>query len=340
VSDTGLAQNCLDQNLSDSVFSDCSDLPDSKLVHQTQQIMRKHAKSFDWAARFLAPSTRTQTRLLYAFARIADDLADEPNLGSLNHRLAALTALRADVLGAHSRNELACAVAQLRQEHALPISLFECFIDSLLADTQTRCLHTEQDLLVFAYGVAGTVGLMMRPILGAPSSADQYALALGIAMQLTNIARDVVEDAARGRIYIPSCYGAATHEQGHHPVDAPERQQAFAAITRVLSLADDFYAHAAHGLWLIPQPNRLAIQIALILYRGIGRKILRRGAERYWQTGRQARTHLNWLEKIQLTAPVLLQQRTPNTATPNATALKALNSLRNQPGFPLVGFEV
>jgi 15-cis-phytoene synthase len=297
------------------------------LAGQAQQIMRRHAKSFDWAARLLAPAVRGDTTLLYAFARIADDLADEPGLGPLDGRLASLTALKSGLLDAQGGNAWAAAVAQLRRRHALPISLFECFLDSLRDDAQARRLHTEQDLLDFAYGVAGTVGLMMRPVLGAAPSADPYALALGIAMQLSNVARDVVEDAARGRTYVPFSYGVSA-DLLRQPADAADRRHAFAAIARVLALAETFYAYAESGLQLIPQRNRGAICVALVLYRGIGRKILRRGPERYWQ----GRTSLSALEKLRLIAPLVRVDGKPQAARrPDAASAGVLQALRSLP---------
>lgn len=296
------------------------------LAGRAQQIMRRHARSFDWAARFLAPSARGDTTLLYAFARIADDLADEPSLGALADRLASLATLKAGLLAPQCSNAWAGAVDQLRRQHALPVGLFGCFLDSLFDDAQARRLHTEQDLLAFAYGVAGTVGLMMRPILGAGPSADPHALALGIAMQLTNVARDVVEDAARGRTYIPLAYGVSAGEL-RQPEDAAARRRAFAAIARVLALAETFYTFAESGLHGIPPRNRRAIRVALVLYRGIGRKILRRGPERYWQ----GRTSLGALEKIRLIAPVVLVGHAPRAPkrpdTASAGVLQALRSL-------------
>jgi 15-cis-phytoene synthase len=291
------------------------------LAESAQQIMRRHAKSFDWAARFLAPAARADTTLLYAFARIADDLADEPHLGSLEQRLAALTVLRASLHAPRAGDVLAGAVAGLCQRHALAPGLLDCFLDSLQADAHPRQLHTEQELLAFAYGVAGTVGLMMRPILGAAPAADPHAVALGIAMQLTNVARDVAEDAARERRYIPSAY-ARDRSTLHQPVDAAARRAAFATIERVLALAEEVYAFAEQGLHLIPRRNRRAVSIALVLYRAIGRKILRRGSERYWQ----GRTHLSAFEKFGLTAALLLSgRRSPQSvAAALPTVLRAL----------------
>jgi 15-cis-phytoene synthase len=271
--------------------------PLSGLAAAARQIMRRHARSFDWAARFLAPATRADTTLLYAFARIADDLADEPALGPLPQRLQSLAAMRAGLATPHGSDGWASAVSQLRLRHALPFELFDCFLASLQADAQPRQLGTEADLLAFAYGVAGTVGLMMRPILGAATQADPHAMALGIAMQLTNVARDVLEDAARGRTYLPLGCGVAAAGL-LQPADAAARERAFSAVRRVLALAEERYAFAEQGLPLIPPQNRRAVRVALVLYRGIGRKILRRGPAHFWQ----GRTVLSGLEKAQLTA--------------------------------------
>jgi 15-cis-phytoene synthase len=303
------------------------------LADRAEGVMRRHAKSFTWAARFLAPAARADTTLLYAFARIADDLADEPRLGALDQRLAMLGTLKAELRQPRGAETLAAAVAQLRLRHALPAGLFECFFDSLRDDAQARSLRTEDELLAFAYGVAGTVGLMMRPILGAPPSADAHALALGIAMQLTNIARDVVEDAARARTYVPSSW--MTSRAGlHQPASAAERRTAFAAIARVLARAEEFYAFAEQGLGSIPRPNRRAVSIALVLYRAIGRKILRRGPERYWH----GRTHVGALEKFGLTAALLLGGRRPSAmagdARPVVAPPSALQALCALPAFP------
>jgi 15-cis-phytoene synthase len=311
--------------------------PTVGLGYEARHIMRRHAKSFDWAARFLAPATRDDTRLLYAFARLADDLADEPELGELPERLAALANLKSDVCTSTwpppNRDPLTHAMVRLRQHHGLSVDLFEGFLDSLMADAHPRCLLTEQDLWVFAYGVAGTVGLMMRPLLGAAPEGDLHALALGLAMQLTNIARDVVEDAERGRTYIPASLGVHA-DALHRPQGAAERRQAFAAIERVLAWAEAFYAFAQQGLGQIPKSNRRAIRIALCLYRGIGRKILSAGPERYWQ----GRACLSGFEKLHLTAMSLAGMNRAQTfaaAMPTrAEVLAALQSLQGLPGFP------
>ncbi len=296
-----------------------------------QEVMNHHAKSFSWAARFLSPAARRDAALLYAFARTADDYADEDSLGTWQERLQCLQQLRSDVLQAHTSPAptLAQQAGRMLQGHGVPGAVIECFMDSLLADTAQRSLQTEQELLRFAYGVAGTVGQMMRPLLGAPAQAEGYAIALGVAMQLTNIARDVVEDAARGRCYIPAQWGVSPQTLAA-PQTPAQRNEAFAAIQRLLRLADDFYVYAQTGFHAIPRHNRRAIRIALALYQAIGHKIAQRGVDRFWQ----GRVSLGSAEKSSLLARTLL---TPQIHRPRARRdvwRSDLSHLCTVPGFP------
>jgi 15-cis-phytoene synthase len=305
-----------------------------------QAVMNHHAKSFSWAARFLSPAARKDAALLYAFARTADDYADEERLGTVPERLQYLADMRLQALAAASSDlaqecaqvpnsaPLASATGQMLRKYAVPQAVLECFMDSLQADAEPRVIETQQELLRFAYGVAGTVGQMMRPLLGAPSAADAYAIALGVAMQLTNIARDVVEDAQRGRCYIPAEWGVASQMLAA-PVDASQRAQAFAVLRKLLALADDFYAYAQSGIHAIPVSNRRAIRIATALYQAIGHKIVQGGPDRYWQ----GRTSLGAAEKSWLIARTLLSTTTVVQPVRDVWHSE-LSHLADTPGFP------
>jgi 15-cis-phytoene synthase len=307
-----------------------------------QAVMNHHAKSFAWAARFLAPSTRRDAALLYAFARTADDYADEENLGSADYRMQRLASLRESALIAMSTLAVHSPAPQLADEenlayqtgcmlrhHGVSADIVQTFLAALSADSGPRTMATEQELLLFAYGVAGTVGQMMRPLLQASPQADAYAIALGVAMQLTNIARDVVEDGQRGRCYIPAQWGvSATALQS--PCRASEQKQAFAVIQRLLMMADTFYAYAQSGLQAIPLPNRRAIGIASALYQGIGHKILRMGAHRYWD----GRVSLSAVEKIMLILRWMNKPAAKAMPPGRDVWLHDLSHLAGTPGFP------
>ena len=296
-----------------------------------QAVMDHHARSFSWAARFLSPSARRDAALLYAFARTADDFADEADLGSLQERSASLQELRSQALHpAPSADSLANQTGRMLRGYSVPDAVLQTLMDSLQADADARQIDTTDNLLRFAYGVAGTVGQMMRPLLGAPPGADAYAIALGVAMQLTNIARDVVEDAQRGRCYIPSEWGVTLRSMSA-PQSATERTVAFGALKRLLALSDDFYAFSHAGMSVIPRHNRRAIRIAAALYQGIGHKILRQGSHHYWQ----GRVFLTRSEKIKLLAQTLLLPQLPGKAVARDVWHDDLAHLAGVPGFPV-----
>jgi phytoene synthase len=148
-------------------------------------------------------------------------------------------------------------------------------------------------------------------------------------MQLTNIARDVVEDAQRGRCYIPSEWGLTSRAMSA-PRNAEERNVAFTALQRLLALSDDFYAFSRSGISAIPRHNRRAIRIAAALYQGIGRKILRQGPNHYWQ----GRTFLTRPEKIAILAQTLLWPELPLKSTARDVWHDDLAHLVGVPGFP------
>jgi 15-cis-phytoene synthase len=298
-----------------------------------QAVMDHHAKSFSWAARFLSASARKDAALLYAFARTADDLADEEHLGTLQERLQSLQTLRTQALQVQQPHaSLAGQTGDMLRGHGVPDAVLAVLMDSLQADAGPCQIESTEELLKFAYGVAGTVGQMMRPLLGAPTKADAYAIALGVGMQLTNIARDVVEDAQRGRCYVPAQWGVSVQILAT-PQDAAQRSQAFAVLRKLLALADDFYAFAHAGISVIPRHNRRAIRIASALYQGIGHKILRQGEHRYWG----GRTSLSNGEKVRLLSHTLLLPTLPRRVMARDVWHNDLSHLVGMPGFPAQG---
>ena len=294
-----------------------------------QAVMDAHAKSFSWAARFLSREARREAAELYVFARLADDLADEEILGKLDERMAQLQALKSSALAPTTGNELGHRVGKMLLSKGVSTEVIQNFMNGLSQDTNPRHIETTEELLQFAYGVAGTVGQMMCPILGAANKAQPYATALGVAMQLTNVARDVVEDAARGRCYIPAQWGVSpeTLRAPHSPAQAT---QSFAAIQRLLDLADDFYAYSQQGFVYIPLENRRAISIAAALYRGIGHKILEGGPDKYWR----GRTSLGKFEKVKLIVACYAGTDKLLVTTIRDVVGHDLKHLARIPGFP------
>jgi len=300
-----------------------------KVARLARSVMQKHARSFSLAAVFLEPATRADVALLYAFARAADDLCDEASLGPLPDRLRTLEAISECAEQAQQgrqggRDPIASAAGEVLHRHGVPAQVLCHFLKGLRDDAHPRQLQTTDELLQFAFAVAGTVGQMMRPLLGAPVQAERYAIVLGMAMQLTNIARDVQEDAQRGRCYLPAqwntawCFDPAL-------ADADQRAQVFPLVCRVLALADDFYAYAAQGLATIPSRNRRAVRVAAALYQAIGHKIIRGGPGAYWQ----GRVSLGRLERGREILRMLLRGENRGADEPLSAA--AHNLLRRMP---------
>ncbi len=251
-------------------------------------ILRDGSKSFATAAWLLPPRLRGPAAAVYAFCRVADDLIDqggevERALAALHQRLAAIYA------GAPQDDPVdrafAWAVATYRIPRAVPAALLEGFA----WDQAGRRYATLDELLGYCARVASTVGVMMTLLMGerrAPVLAR--ACELGLAMQLTNICRDVGEDARYGRLYLPLDWLA---EAGLAPatfVADPRPSRALATLVeRLLAVADGFYRRADAGISHLPRDCRLGIRAARLIYADIGRVI--RAAD-YDVVGRRAFT--------------------------------------------------
>jgi len=258
---------------------------------QAKQVLAQHGKSFYWASLFLGANLADRAARLYQFCRFVDDLAD----GDLPDRLDSLEDIRA---GLDDSNHPAVsqipelnAFVSLANEANIPLRAARELLDGMLRDQHPTALTAEIELLRYCHAVAGTVGLMMCRVLDCQNSrADAFAIDLGVAMQLTNIARDVLEDAHMQRRYLPADWLPAKWADSelspttiacaandcHLPVAS--------AINHLLELAERYYASALIGINLLPWRSRYAIIVALCIYRQIGRQLQRNGLQ--WWRGR------------------------------------------------------
>ena len=219
------------------------------------QSLAANGKSFHWARRFLGARMGGDAAHLYAFCRLLDDMAD----GDIDNGPARLADIRADMLAGRSGNDPAVHVfLPLMTERRFPPDVLIALVDGLLEDREdVVVLADEAALLRYAYRVAGTVGLLMCrvPDCHAPST-HAHAIDLGIAMQLTNIARDVPEDARMNRRRLPgNRVGDAdpgTILAAADDPDGPVAREAREAVARLLLLADRFYASRAEDTDIFP----------------------------------------------------------------------------------------
>jgi len=213
-----------------------------------------YAKSFNWAGFFLPKKTYQKCSSLYDFCRTVDNIAD--NDGELEVKKKNLLVFKNDFLNKNFNNLIIKNMWDLMINHEISIKIIEDLFAGVESDLNEKVqLNSKKDLLIYSYRVAGTVGLMMAKILNVKGKDSMIAaINLGIAMQLTNIARDVVEDSKNNRFYI---------------------QHDFDVISNTLTLADLFYKSCFTSINKIPFNFRFAILVARRVYRKIGNEILK-----------------------------------------------------------------
>jgi 15-cis-phytoene synthase len=245
---------------------------DQALLAQAYEHCRRltaaHSRSFYLASGLLPPPKRQAARALYAFCRTADDLVDRPN----GDPQAALLAWQRRVLSPHPpiHNLVAVAWADTRTRYHIPPSYSKQLLAGVGRDITQHRYQTFADLTTYAYGVASTVGLMSMHIVGFTSpQALPYAIKLGVALQLTNILRDVGEDWRAGRVYLPqdelAAFGLTEADLAAGRVD--NRWRAFMQFQ--ISRDRQLYTEAWPGIGLLNQDGRLAIAAAAALYQAI-----------------------------------------------------------------------
>ncbi len=263
--------------------------PDRHFAHRS--------RSFSLAARLFTPDARRDVVRLYRFCRYVDDLADAEAAG----RPGELRALRRQLLegGSPESDPILHDFLVLCRARQLPLGAAEQLLAASEADCGARQVESEAELLRFASGVAGTVGRLMQPIIGAEEvAATPFAIDLGIAFQLTNVARDIAEDARLKRVYLPRAWIAPETVYAAVETEEPGAVRAVdLAVERLLALAERYYESAGRGLWFIPRRNRRAVFLGLRLYRAIGLELRRRGSGAWL-----GRTYLSTFRKLALAA--------------------------------------
>jgi 15-cis-phytoene synthase len=253
------------------------------------QVIKAGSSSFAAAARLFDEPTRESTVMLYAWCRHCDDMVDGQQLGhgqqegtqaGNRERLAELE--RATVrtcAGEPIDDPVFAGLAEVVRRHRLPVDLLLEHLAGFRMDVDGAHYETLADTLLYCYRVAGTVGLMMARVFGTrdPETLDR-ACDLGIAFQLSNIARDVIEDAAVGRIYLPAQWLAEAGIPRDRLADAGHRDALAAVAARLVAAADPYYASAISGIGALPFRSAWSVATARDVYRAIGRKVERRGS--------------------------------------------------------------
>ncbi len=232
----------------------------------SQNFLSIYAKSFNWAGFFLPKKIYLNSSDLYDFCRTLDDIADQDI--DLEVKKNNFKKYKNDFNNKNLTNPTIKKIYSLIDNLKISPSVVLDLFDGIESDLKEKIkLNSNKELLIYSYRVAGTVGLMMAKILNVKSkNSFKSAIDLGIAMQLTNISRDVVEDGKRNRIYIN-----------------PD----FETIKKTLELANKFYESSFKSISEIPLTSRFGILVARRIYREIGNKILnKKNIENYINSGK------------------------------------------------------
>jgi len=240
-----------------------------------QSYLSIYAKSFNWAGFFLPKQTYLKCSALYDFCRIADNIADGNE--NIEIKKEKFLNFQNNFNNQKFDDPIIKNMWQLIKEFNIPLKVVHDLLDGINSDIQKNIkLNKKKDLLLYSYRVAGTVGLMMAKILRVnKKSSLKSAIDLGIAMQLTNISRDVVEDLNFGRSYI---------------------NLNFEEIKSTIKLSESYYENSFYSIKQIPFTFRFAILVARRVYRKIGYKILKKkNLENYKKSGK---IYVSNIEKI------------------------------------------
>ena len=240
-----------------------------------QSYLSIYAKSFNWAGFFLPKKTYSKCSASYDFCRVADNIADSNE--AIELKQIKFLDFQNNFNNKKFDDPIIKNMWQLINEFNIPMEVVHDLLDGINSDIQQSIkLHKKKDLLLYSYRVAGTVGLMMAKILRVNKKhALKSAIDLGIAMQLTNISRDVVEDLNFGRSYI---------------------DLNFEEIRSTIKLSESYYENSFYSIKEIPLAFRFAILVARRVYRKIGYKILKKqNLENYKKSGK---IYVTNIEKI------------------------------------------
>jgi phytoene synthase len=234
-----------------------------------------YAKSFNWAGFFLPKHTYQNCSKLYSFCRILDNIADDQD--TITSKEQKFKDFKELYLKNNSNNSIVEDMKELEKNYDISKNVINDLFDGIESDIKEIVkFKSEKDLLLYSYQVAGTVGLMMAKILGVKTITSlKAAINLGVAMQLTNISRDVIEDSINNRFYI------------HHSMGD---------IKYTIKISEVFYDNSFYSIKEIPINLRFAILVARRVYRKIGRKIMKINSfEAYKNSGK---IYVNNLEKV------------------------------------------
>ena len=265
--------------------------------------LKNRAKTFYFASLFFSTEKRNDIKVLYLFCRFVDDLGDNTKLSKKVSKVK-LKKIKKELLTQKTNNQIIHNFINLMSKYSINLKIPNDLIDGVLSDLSKVNIKDYNQLFYYSYKVAGTVGLMMCDIMGVKERSLKFnAVYLGIAMQLTNISRDIKEDLLRDRIYIPKEIRLYVNNEFYEIPFCEKLQKEFAKdLKKLVDTSDVIYELAWEGIVKLPFKYRLPIAIASYLYQSIGTKIRNRNYDIWKQ-----RIYLTKIEKVIKTFRVFMK---------------------------------
>jgi len=310
--DIAVRAKSLQTNNSSSVTASNEAKPDTGTLAQScHAIIQNGSKSFSLASRLFEPEIRDAACLLYGWCRYVDDAIDESSEGKKESLV--LNEIKQETelafQGRPSQKLVFQALAEVAAQHQIPSYYAMELLEGMKMDCEGKRYQSFEELSLYCYRVASCVGLMMSHVMGlSDEGALKNASDLGMAMQLTNIARDIVTDAQNDRVYLPLSWLEEVAMSPEDVLNPAYRSQVAFLVKRLLKQADRYYQSGVRGLVFLPWRSSWAVALAACVYRQIGREVKRRGA-RAWDS----RTVVSGCQKFQcaLEAAVLVVRTLP-----------------------------
>ena len=258
-----------------------------------ENYIRFYGKSFYWAGKFLEKEVFEDCSTLYAFCRVIDNLVDKKSNSKTN-----VKKFIKDYQSQNSKIQVNKEFKKIETKYQIPKKYINDLFYGINLDTKTVKIKSTKEIIKYSYYVAGTVGAMMSYIFQTSKpQAIKHAINLGIAMQLTNISRDVLKDAYLNRIYLPK--NMLNEEITAKDIIKKKfnKKHLFLVIKKIIFLSEKYYDNGNIGIKYLPKKVKFPIFLASSLYRGIGEKIFSSSYNRYFLD----RTYLNFMEKIIIT---------------------------------------
>ena len=295
-------------------------------MNNYSKVMQEHGKSFFWASWFLDKNTANKLFTVYALCRRLDDLVDTSNKKSeAKEEIARVISLTNNNQYKETFEEFKSIDRHLHPRQDIIIE----FLKGQLSDLDFRQPNDLGQLLKYCYRVAGVIGLMICDVLDIGDSKLRYfAIDFGIAMQLTNICRDIKEDAQIGRIYLPKNETASLAIGNFRSPSNTDLIIINSSRDKLIKLADEYYQSGMYGINQLPIKIKRSFRVASNIYQGIGHKILQKRC-----SFNDQRVYLSKFEKLNITIKTFLKRLKSNDRTLHQKKLHA--SLQNLPDTDL-----